>query len=95
MSVNWTNILLSKAIKFYCNYATGQRCESSSETSPALADVGAGNGTRCVKVPQTINFNYLDAASVVVERFCSLWREEKNKPKKRLLIVGLIGFPQS
>lgn len=59
--------------------AAGERCETSSENSPALVDVGASDGIRHVKRPQIINFNYLDAASVVVERFCSLWGQKQNK----------------
>lgn len=60
-----------------------------SQISPALADVAAGNSIRRAKVGQLINFNYVDAAGVVVERFGSLWGEG------RALIVGLMGFPQS
>lgn len=72
----------SKAIKFYSVYATEQRCETSYKTSPALADVGTSDGIRRVKVPQIINFNDLDAASVVVERFCSLWEGRKKETKE-------------
>lgn len=72
-------------MEFYWNYAAEQKCETS-ETSPALADVGTGDGIRCVKVPQIINFNYLDAAGVVVERFCSLCgggeKKQTNKNKE-------------
>lgn len=55
-----------KPRNFYWNDAAGQ------ESSPALADVGAGDGIPCVKVPPIVNFDNLDASGVVVERFRSL-----------------------
>lgn len=39
------------------------------ETLPALVYVAAGDGIRCKETPQFINFNYFNAAGIVVERF--------------------------
>lgn len=63
---NIGQIFHSKATGFYYD------CHGS-QISPALADVAAGNGIRCAKVGHFINFNDVDAAGVVVERFGSLW----------------------
>lgn len=67
---------------FFCACAQKKNNKIKSEekimmkTLPALVYVAAGDGIRCVKAPHVIDFNYFNAASVVVERFCFL-REKK------------------
>lgn len=48
------------------------------ETLPASAYVAASDGVRCVEAPQFINFNYLNAAGVIMDRFCSLGYQRKD-----------------
>lgn len=47
------------------------------ETLPASAYVAAGNGGRCVEAPDFINFNYFNAAGVIMDRFCSLGDQQQ------------------
>lgn len=55
----------------------GENEKKKTNTLPALVYVAAGNGISCVKA-QLINFNYFNAADVVVERFCSLRGKKKS-----------------
>lgn len=48
------------------------------ETLPAFAHVAAGDGVRCVEAPHFINFNYFNAAGVIMDRFCSLGDQKED-----------------